>query len=193
MYEQEVREMVNYMNEYMVTFKDFLSNDGDADAWYTFKREAYASDLICDEYSLAEGACRACIIDGENALAYKFDITPIDYCERERLHYLEAVDAHLEQYFVPVEKVHLDDYDRDVYVQPLVNVDEDYNMEYISDGIDFDEEEFQDSCDLVMNCLPAKLVDFLNKHEINDLHEGNISIDDDGNIVIFDYAGYELV
>ena len=45
MYEQEVREMVNYMNEYMVTFKDFLALDGDADAWYTFKREAYACDI----------------------------------------------------------------------------------------------------------------------------------------------------
>ena len=193
MYEREVREMVNYMNENLVTFKDFLVLDGDADAWFTLRREARSAGIAGEGYSFAEGACRACIIDYDNDLAYKFDITPIDYCERERLHYLEAVDAHLEQYFVPVEKIHLDDYDRDVYVQPLVDVDEDYNMEYISNGIDFDEEEFQDSCDLVLNCLPERLVDFLNKHEINDLHEGNISIDEDGNIVIFDYAGYELV
>lgn len=193
MYEREVREMVNYMNENLVTFKDFMVLDGDAAPWFTLRREARTAGIAGEGYSFAEGACRACIIDYDNDLAYKFDITPIDYCERERLHYFEAVDAHLEQYFVPVEKVHLDDYDRDVYVQPLVDVDEDYNMEYISNGIDFDEEEFQDSCDLVLNCLPERLVDFLNKHEINDLHEGNISIDDDGNIVIFDYAGYELV
>ena len=94
---------------------------------------------------------------------------------------------------IGIEKVEVRE-DLTVYVQSMVLIDEDENMSYISDGIDFDDPnvDYVDSCDLVRERLPMDVVKFLDRHDINDLHEGNITVAH-GSIEIFDYAGYDVL
>lgn len=186
MFEYEVREMVDYMVNYYGD--DFISLlEGGAGVQYKDALTYYPND----KYDVYAGCSRIGIVDYDHDLVYKMNYVKFNYCEKEYRNYIAAQDAHLEGFFIPTYKVYVNEFDTYIYVQPRVDFDEDVNMEYVSSDIDEESDWGVDECDLVMNCLPSELIDFLNENDINDVHVGNIVIEDDS-IRIFDYAGYGL-
>ena len=187
MYENEVRKMLDYMNK-TYDFEKILPQI----TYCTVDDFCYETSDD-DEYQVRCGATRLAVLDDMNGLVYKFDYTNKKYCEREYENWLAAQAEGVSDWFIGIEKVEVRK-DFVVYVQDMVLIDEDENMSYISDGVDFDDPDnfYADSCDLVRERLPMDVVKFLDKHDINDLHEGNITVAH-GSIEIFDYAGYDVL
>lgn len=187
MYEKEVRFMLHHMNE-IYDFENVLPT------LTSLTVDDFTYEARYDEdYQVRNGATRLVVLDELHDLVYKFDISGKEYCEREYDNWLAAQAAGVADYFVGIEKVKVSE-DFVVYVQDMVCVDEDENMSYISDGIDFDDpdNEFVDDCDLVRERLPLRVVNFLDKMNINDVHTGNFTVAN-GSIEIFDYAGFEVL
>jgi hypothetical protein len=139
--------------------------------------------------------------DGEDF--YYFEIA--DYCEREAYFYDEAIDAGVEEFFAKTEFAGYADCGRPLYKSERV-------FEYMSKEI-FDirsKEPSQKAKDSANNsdcyALPfewlaraydyygeekvEKLIAFLNKFDIRDLHDGNIGFRKNGAPVLLDYSDY---
>lgn len=141
--------------------------------------------------------------------------TADDYCKREANYYAEAQVVGLERYFAASFKVgecegveifaqERTDNDEDLikeyfvdYVKSSYNYDrsafesdEDYSQALEDDASDLEGEErihavFGESEEI------EELIEFIDDHEINDLHSGNWGKTKDGRIVMFDYSGYD--
>lgn len=183
MFENEAKKMLDYMTKNYDAF--CFAIDGDHQMGLSLECE------ICEDenYSVHCGASRFAVLDEESGLAFKFNNANYNYCEKEFKNWQFLRETDYADYFVWTEKVVIDGYE--IYIQPIVEISEDDNISYVSRGIDFDDEDndFMDEVDLVRNALPADLVEIMDELDINDVHCGNISIEND-HIVIFDYAGY---
>lgn len=185
MYEKEVKEMITYMMDNYDTFADFIEKKTRGSVYSAI------GGISDDHYEISYGATRFVVIDRINDLAYKFDYgkNSCSYCEIEYNNWQAIKDTEYANYFIPVEKATV--WNMNVYVQPALDVDEEISEAYISEGIDFEDENtpYIDETDLIMKHLPEGVIDLLDQHQINDIHLGNIVIDEN-QIKIFDYAGY---
>lgn len=169
---------------------------------------------------IVRGETKAVVIsnDLENWVI-KVDIQPTNpdprpnegrYCEMEYQHYLAAVDEEVDSYLAAMYKIG-ELYGIAIYLQETAIPDEETMIssfeEYAGGCLDKNEYEDEDEylyyrsscarhledCEKCYAIFGHDAIDialFVDKYEINDLHEGNWGTTRDGRIVIFDYSGY---
>ena len=197
-------------------FQTFLELRTKSSYWDFYRANDY--DFECNKVSLASGETKIVIIfDDEDWVikipfnfagvkpSYKYD----DFCHIEAKNYKRAVEENLEKFFAPM--YFLGDYEFEdgccdfscpIYIMKKIEVNEDVNSEYAASNYEGDEDDYDD-CDFsgedgAMICLDSSwtvnetinLWDFLCDCNINDVHTGNIGLDENGRYIICDYSGY---
>ena len=187
-------------------FFDHLTGGYDFWGWW----EEVGCEYEDDDIFLHAGATKV-VIEIEDigwVLKVDFDNTSEAYCELEADVYADAVAAGFED-FLAAEYFYTTKRGKDFYAQEIAIPDEDAVTstcyEYYTS--DMSEEEATDWWENVgVDCLDdgqrvaamfdmssQKLwgfIQFLEEHEVNDLHTGNFGYKNDGKVVIFDYSGY---
>lgn len=142
----------------------------------------------------------------------------IDFCAREAEYYAKAVDARCERYFAATYKCGEVD-GVEIFLQEKVKVCEerfeDRVYKYISSSYrpeDYEDEDEMNDCiaDDMENCDSEsyirailepeaekdedidieELIEFVDEHDINDLHPLNWGITNEGKVVLIDFSGY---
>lgn len=172
---------------------------------------------LSDEYSVCYGVSKGVLVPTEGDFVFKMsfdgddcgELFYYDYCNVESKNYKEAVREGVERFFAITR--YFDTFKTDdgvripVYIQekvtPFIDAcsmgvsNEEYSyyeskaksytgterlpLKWINDFIEcYSEEEFD------------KLGKFLDVHDINDLHSGNVGYDENKYPVIFDFSGY---
>lgn len=163
------------------------------------------------------GLTKAClVIDGESKWVIKLSLGryATNYCRVEAKNFRLALHDGLGDFFACMQYVGLVD-GIEVYIQERAEVDENLNSdifrEYVREGYDFDDPEagmdeesyIEDRADeldederIYAMCHREynedsieKLIEFIEDHNINDLHEGNWGRLN-GRMVLVDYSGY---
>ena len=176
----------------------------------TFESVDYDMDEVC--WALQEegiyfehGATRGCFYFSDEDYVFKFDFFNLEcsYCETEADFYQEAKKKHLEKVFLPMER-----FDElcgaTIYIQDKAH----YGFHHFDILTEEEEHRYSKlkSSSALMNQLPLEWIKafvsyygeelfkdfelFIDNFGINDLHEGNIGIDEKGRPYIFDYAGF---
>ena len=174
---------------------DFLEDETDGDDDFSVVVESQELVVHC-----WHGKTKACFyIPGEpRVIKIGFKDFKINHAAREYEIYREAVDASVEDFFVPCEKIG-EIFQNPIFVMDFVDVDE---TRITSDV--FDHFEAGEACGIVddddgfvealfpfyYNCDIDELMHFLYDHHVNDLHSGNIGYDMNGVIKLVDYSGY---
>lgn len=150
------------------------------------------------------GVTKACIIIEDEPVVIKigFSDFALNHAIREADIYWEAVEAGVDEFFAPCEKIGKI-YGTDIFSMLLMNVDEERvssDMFTRCSGSMSNDDiwEALDCCEIVENLFPtyysmesvSKLMEFLDKNNVGDLHTGNIGYDDNGDIKLIDYSGY---
>lgn len=143
---------------------------------------------------------------------YYEDYQLISFCEQELITYEKAVSNNLQSFFAPIYKIGTIN-EVTFYLQEKVSPDEEavrdnfenYSKYFVekktydddigyfnavgeyASGLD-DEDRLRAMFDDYDNI--EDLIEFIHENEINDLHEGNYGMKNNGNWVIFDYSGY---
>lgn len=133
-----------------------------------------------------------------------------DFCEKEVEYYRKACDNNLQDCFAATYQLGVIN-NIFISIQEAVTIDEDYFGEKFEDYVkdwynkeDYENEEYYydvvseaaedlDNDDRIYAVLGAEsdnLVEFIQEHNINDLHEGNWGITDEGQCVLMDFSGY---
>ena len=201
---QKMREVSSSFDKFIQSgekndFYQFMKNE--TDEWHDFVVVVDGTEVIV---SVMSGATKAVFaVEGMDTVAkIGFQDFKVDHAAREAQIYQEARSVHLEQFFVPCEKIG-EISSLDVFEMELVEVGEDLvtsdmwqkcsgsmSGEEISGAID------DDDC-YIEYLFPfyysdeemTQLYDFISELKINDLHSGNIGYEN-GRIVIIDYSGY---
>ena len=183
------------------------------DSLYQWEREW--GDYMADHWGLTteSGCTKACFIPSDTTWVIKVDLPDnakwqSGYCWQEAMNYQYAIqegveDAFAACYFLDRIEGH------DFYIEELVCVDESTTdsacYDYASriaeserdNGNEVDDDEiYYDLCDeerimAIFGAMDIKhrLLDFISKYQINDLHVGNFGYRGDFPVII-DYSGY---
>lgn len=196
------------VNEHFNTFMRTAQKDD----FYTFKIED------TDEYNdftfvyekqeviitACNGATKAVlIIDGEPVvLKIGFSNYKMNHAAREAEVYWEAVQANVEQYFAPCEKIG-EIFGTEIFTMEMMDADEARVTSDVysrcSDSMSEEEiDEALDECEFIEDFFPfyydedlSDFFTFLFTNDINDLHTANMGYDDCGMIKLIDYSGYK--
>lgn len=200
----EAREFIDEILNF-VEFETFLDNACEKN-W-----ENFANSLGCCGNFIKWGATKGVVIFDNYVLKFPFVDEYINHCEREEKIYNGAIEENLEDFFCSIELfMDIDGYP--IYVQPRVEVDENWAEEKSHDYLISDEVEEQEGWDM-FSCefsyeeqmiglflsdgldrsIAYRLEEFFEEWEISDLHFGNVGYDDEGNWKLIDYAGFITV
>lgn len=174
---------------------DFLEDETDGDDDFCVVVESQELTVHC-----WHGKTKACFyIPGAARVAkVGFVNFKTNHAVREYEVYREAVDASMQDFFVPCEKIG-EIFQNPIFEMDFVEVDETrvtsdvfdrYDGNEASDIVDADDGFVEALFPFYYNCDIDQLLDFLGMNGVNDLHSGNIGYDTDGNIKIVDYSGY---
>ena len=151
--------------------------------------------FICDDLD------RWVIKMGENFYATEEDVGNSEdfcnYCGYEATLYKEACNCGVGKFFAATYKINEYEEGLVACLQEKTEVDlehfEDIIEGYLDDlGYDPDDQEDEDRLRAIFGDENKieELIDFIDSHEINDLHSENYGIKEDGNAVIIDFCGY---
>lgn len=183
--------------------------------WWSENDSGIACDDLTDYPYIDEssevvraGATKMVFIPKEGDYVYKVSTKRCEYfedaCAQEAENYQLAKEYGLEQFFIPT--YYWGSYlGYDIYRQEKIatNGDKINTKEYKTSGsyyMDehegkrlwhyFDESSLGAIIDYYGVDIAEKLISFVTEYDINDLTSYNCTIDDDGEVKFFDYAGY---
>lgn len=157
-------------------------------------------------FHLYYGSCRIVFTHPDlNGWVIKTDYLPrAHYTAREVQKYQEAVACGMEQYFLPVYSLGFS-HGHEFFTAPLVTCGEERMSDYLSQREGGDEEDQigraaylldEANTDEILESAfgddAGYLGDWLEAHDIDDIHMGNIGALENGDIVIIDYASWQV-
>lgn len=166
--------------------------------WFDDRKEEFADQY----FAIHSGACKGVIVFDDEDYVIKFDYYGTEsYCKMEADYYADAVAEGLELYFAETRIItEVDGIVFTVQKQCLCDESEVYNSlkQYVeeNDWRDLSEDEIWAEVDEICEdgCIYTifgddSLKDFINRHYINDLHQGNFGFI--GNrLVMTDFSGF---
>lgn len=205
---------MNEINEWALHTAEMLLKDKDPDKLGMFKwEEANRNVLNTVHAEVFSGVTKVCVVPRYFDWVVKFDIylpKRRDYCLLEAEYYADAKREGLETYFAQTYEVGIV-YGRAVCIQEKVRCNEDDItsdfMNYVRTVLPESEFENEDEyCDEVWDQVESmdtidhlqaifgenidRLIEFIEDHQINDLHAGNWGYTQNGLTVIVDFSGY---